>query len=49
VGLVLQAACIRAACEEGAREYRLLRGDQRYKLSWATRDAPLETVVVEPV
>lgn len=46
VGFVLQAACIRCACEEGAREYRLLRGDQRYKLSWANRDAPLETVLV---
>jgi CelD/BcsL family acetyltransferase involved in cellulose biosynthesis len=47
VGSVLFAASIRAACEEGAREYRMLRGDQRYKLSWATRDAPLETVLVE--
>jgi CelD/BcsL family acetyltransferase involved in cellulose biosynthesis len=47
VGLVLQAACIRSACEEGAVEYRLLRGDQRYKQSWASRDEPLETVLVD--
>jgi CelD/BcsL family acetyltransferase involved in cellulose biosynthesis len=46
VGSVLLAACIRCACEEGAREFRMLRGDQRYKLSWANRDAPLETVLV---
>lgn len=48
VGAVLQAECIRLACEEGAREYRMLRGDQRYKLSWANRDAPVETVRVDP-
>jgi CelD/BcsL family acetyltransferase involved in cellulose biosynthesis len=47
VGAVLHAACIRCACEEGAREYRMLRGDQRYKRSWCNRDAPLETVLVE--
>ncbi len=47
-GAVLQAACIRAACEEGASQYRMLRGDEPYKLSWADRDAPVETVRVEP-
>lgn len=47
-GAVLQAACIRAACEEGARQYGMLRGDELYKLSWANRDAPVETVRVEP-
>ena len=47
VGSVLQATCIRAACEEGAREYRMLRGDERYKFNWANRDASLETVLVD--
>lgn len=47
VGFVLFAATIRAACEEGAREFRMLRGDQRYKLSWASGDAPVETVLVD--
>jgi CelD/BcsL family acetyltransferase involved in cellulose biosynthesis len=48
VGSVLQAACIRSACEEGAQQYRMLRGHQRYKMSWASRDAALETVRVGP-
>ncbi len=47
VGGVLFAATIRDACEEGAREFRMLRGDERYKVSWATRDAALETVLVD--
>jgi CelD/BcsL family acetyltransferase involved in cellulose biosynthesis len=47
VGFVLLAACVRAASEEGAREYRMLRGDEHYKRSWATRDAALETVLVD--
>jgi CelD/BcsL family acetyltransferase involved in cellulose biosynthesis/glycosyltransferase involved in cell wall biosynthesis len=47
VGFVMYAATIRAACEEGAREFRMLRGAQRYKLSWASGDAPVETVLVE--
>jgi CelD/BcsL family acetyltransferase involved in cellulose biosynthesis/polysaccharide pyruvyl transferase WcaK-like protein len=47
VGSVLLAAAIRAACEEGAREFRMLRGDEAYKSRWATRDAALETVLVD--
>jgi CelD/BcsL family acetyltransferase involved in cellulose biosynthesis len=47
VGAVMYAATIRAACDEGAREFRMLRGDQRYKRSWATRDARVETVLVD--
>ncbi len=46
VGFVLYAACIRCASEEGARAYRMLRGDEPYKLRWANRDEPLETVLV---
>ncbi len=48
VGFVLQAASIRAACEEGARECRMLRGAQAFKLRWATGDQPVETVRLEP-
>lgn len=47
VGVVLFAATVRAACEEGAREFWLGRGDQRYKRSWATRDAAVQSVLVE--
>jgi CelD/BcsL family acetyltransferase involved in cellulose biosynthesis len=47
VGTVLQARCIRAACEQGARVYRMLRGNQRFKLRWANRGEPVETVVLE--
>ncbi|HET7573471.1 MAG TPA: GNAT family N-acetyltransferase, partial [Solirubrobacterales bacterium] len=47
VGFVMFAAAIRAACEEGAREFRMLRGAQRYKLSWASGDAAVETVLVD--
>ena len=46
VGKVLLGASIRLACDEGAARYRLLRGDQPYKLSWASRDAPVETVLL---
>jgi CelD/BcsL family acetyltransferase involved in cellulose biosynthesis len=38
VGLVAMGLAIRAAIEEGAREYDLLHGDEGYKASWA-RDA----------
>jgi len=47
VGSALFAATIRAACEEGAREFRMLRGDESYKLSWASGDAAVETVLVD--
>jgi CelD/BcsL family acetyltransferase involved in cellulose biosynthesis len=47
VGSVLQAACLRAAIDEGALTYRWLRGDEAYKLRWANRDEPVETVVLD--
>jgi len=47
VGAVLQARCIAAAIDEGAVEYRWLRGDERYKRRWPTRDEPVETVLVD--
>jgi CelD/BcsL family acetyltransferase involved in cellulose biosynthesis len=48
VGTVLQTACLRAAIEEGASTYLWLRGCEPYKLRWANRDEPVETVVLEP-
>jgi CelD/BcsL family acetyltransferase involved in cellulose biosynthesis len=47
VGSVLTAHCLRAAAEDGVRTYRWLRGDESYKLRWATGDEPLETVLLE--
>jgi CelD/BcsL family acetyltransferase involved in cellulose biosynthesis len=35
VGLAIMALTIKAAIEEGAREYDLLRGDEPYKFHWA--------------
>jgi CelD/BcsL family acetyltransferase involved in cellulose biosynthesis len=37
VGLVMMGLSIRDAIGEGAREYDLLHGDERYKFSWASR------------
>jgi CelD/BcsL family acetyltransferase involved in cellulose biosynthesis len=45
-GFVLLAHTIRAALDDGIGEYRLLRGDEPYKLRFATADAPLETVML---
>jgi CelD/BcsL family acetyltransferase involved in cellulose biosynthesis len=45
-GTVLLAHAIRAALEDGMREYRFLRGGEPYKLRWANDDASLETVAV---
>ena len=43
VGLVLLAHSIRAAAEDGMTEYRLLRGDERFKQRLADDDPGLET------
>ena len=44
VGLVLLAHTIRAAMDDGMREYRLLRGGEAYKDRFATGDPGVETV-----
>ncbi|HEY2436967.1 MAG TPA: GNAT family N-acetyltransferase [Solirubrobacteraceae bacterium] len=46
IGFVLLAHTIRAALDDGVDEYRLLRGDERYKLRFANADAPVETVML---
>ncbi len=46
VGFVLLAHSIRAAAEDGIREYRFLRGDETYKRRFADSDEGLETVAV---
>jgi CelD/BcsL family acetyltransferase involved in cellulose biosynthesis len=46
VGLVLLAHTIRAALEDGVREYKLLRGGEGYKDRFATDDPGLETAAV---
>jgi CelD/BcsL family acetyltransferase involved in cellulose biosynthesis len=44
VGFVLEMHAIRAAFEDGIREYRLLRGGESYKYRFATADPGLVTV-----
>jgi CelD/BcsL family acetyltransferase involved in cellulose biosynthesis len=44
VAFVLLAHTVRAALEDGAREYRFLRGDEPYKYRFANADAGLETI-----
>jgi CelD/BcsL family acetyltransferase involved in cellulose biosynthesis len=46
VGFVLMAHTIRAALDDGVREYRLLLGGEAYKDRFATADPGLETVVL---
>lgn len=46
VGFLLQAHTIRAAIEEGLREYRFLRGGEGYKDRFANGDRGLETIVL---
>jgi CelD/BcsL family acetyltransferase involved in cellulose biosynthesis len=46
VGTVLLLHTIRAALEDGIREYRFLRGGEPYKHRFATADPGLETVAV---
>jgi CelD/BcsL family acetyltransferase involved in cellulose biosynthesis len=45
-GFALQAHTIRAALEDGMREYRLLRGGEAYKYRFADDDPGVETVLV---
>jgi CelD/BcsL family acetyltransferase involved in cellulose biosynthesis len=44
VGFILQVHVIRAAFEDGIREYRMLRGNEPYKYRLATADPGLVTV-----
>jgi CelD/BcsL family acetyltransferase involved in cellulose biosynthesis len=44
VAFVLLAHTVRAALEDGAREYRFLRGDEPYKHRFANTDPGLETI-----
>jgi CelD/BcsL family acetyltransferase involved in cellulose biosynthesis len=46
VGFVLHTLAIRDALATGAREYRLLRGGEPYKLRLADADRGAETVAV---
>jgi CelD/BcsL family acetyltransferase involved in cellulose biosynthesis len=46
VGFVLLAHTIRAAVDDGMREYRLLRGGEPYNARFATHDRALETRAV---
>jgi CelD/BcsL family acetyltransferase involved in cellulose biosynthesis len=46
VSFVLLAHTIRAALEDGAHQYRFLRGDEPYKYRFATSDPGLESIVV---
>jgi CelD/BcsL family acetyltransferase involved in cellulose biosynthesis len=46
VGFVLLAHTIRAACEDGMREYRFGLGDEAYKHRFCDRDPGLETVAL---
>lgn len=49
VGFVLVAHTMRAAREDGMREYRFLRGDEPFKYRFATHDDGLETLGVSRV
>jgi CelD/BcsL family acetyltransferase involved in cellulose biosynthesis len=46
LGTLLHAHAIRAAADDGLREYRFLRGTEPYKLRFADRDAGLESIAV---
>jgi CelD/BcsL family acetyltransferase involved in cellulose biosynthesis len=46
VGFVLLAHTIRAATEDGADEYRFLRGGEGFKYRFASEDRGLETIAV---
>jgi len=48
VGLVTMALTVRAAIDEGAREYDLLHGHESYKFLWARRTRVLERVELYP-
>ncbi|MHB1836663.1 MAG: GNAT family N-acetyltransferase, partial [Solirubrobacteraceae bacterium] len=46
VGFVLLAHTVRAAIEDGMREYRFLLGDEPYKLRFTSEDPGDSTVLV---
>jgi CelD/BcsL family acetyltransferase involved in cellulose biosynthesis len=46
IGFVVMVHSIREAIADGMREYRLLRGGERYKDRFATDDLGLETIVL---
>jgi CelD/BcsL family acetyltransferase involved in cellulose biosynthesis len=46
VGFVLLTHTVRAALENGARDYRFLRGGESYKYRFASADPGLETIAV---
>jgi len=48
VGLVTMGLTIRAAIEEGAREYDLLHGDEDYKFLWANQSRELARLELYP-
>jgi len=48
VGLVAMGLAIRAAIEEGAREFDLLHGEERYKSLWARSSRELERIELFP-
>jgi len=48
VGLATMALSIKAAIEEGAEEYDLLRGDEDYKFHWTCTVRELGQVVISP-
>jgi len=49
IGLVLMAMTIRAAIEEGAREFDMLWGTEPYKFLWARESRGLERIELFPV
>ena len=48
VGFLLVAHALRAAIEEGAREYNMLLGRERWKSRFATGERPVATLVLVP-
>ena len=46
VGLVLTGLSIRAACDRGRSRYDFLRGEEAYKLDWATHTETLADVLL---
>lgn len=46
VGFVLLSHTIREAAEDGIREYRLLRGGEKFKSRFATEDPGVETIAL---
>ena len=48
VGFVLLAHTIRAAADDGMREYRLLHSVEDYRARWTERDRPVDIVAAAP-